>query len=171
MVSAPSSMSSMALPSLCGLQHYLPWHQPPSVVLPMRLCNFPQVAHTQCPMASAHVVFVFLVPVLSPAVSGDAHVPGSPVALTPVTFTSEFPVALTVASAPPLSRAPLASAPLSPEFHVTSSPRTSEPLPSQSPTCLGHPVHIPRAGSRTTCPKSCTPATPTSVVAPLWPPA
>ncbi|XP_068835701.1 shiftless antiviral inhibitor of ribosomal frameshifting protein isoform X2 [Capricornis sumatraensis] len=47
----------------------------------------------------------------------------------------------------------------------------SEPLPPQSPMCLGRPVRTPRAESRTTCPKSCTPATSTSAVAPLWPPA
>ncbi|XP_006044499.1 shiftless antiviral inhibitor of ribosomal frameshifting protein isoform X2 [Bubalus bubalis] len=41
----------------------------------------------------------------------------------------------------------------------------------ESPTCLGRPVRTPRAESRTTCPKSCTPATFTSAVAPLWPPA
>ncbi|KAI2588594.1 shiftless antiviral inhibitor of ribosomal frameshifting, partial [Homo sapiens] len=41
----------------------------------------------------------------------------------------------------------------------------------ESPTCLGHPVLTPRAGSRTTCPKCSTPATLTLAVAPLWPPA
>ncbi|XP_023373845.1 repressor of yield of DENV protein isoform X2 [Otolemur garnettii] len=35
----------------------------------------------------------------------------------------------------------------------------------ESPMCLGHPVRTPRAGSRITCPKSSTPATPISAVA------
>ncbi|XP_008764200.1 shiftless antiviral inhibitor of ribosomal frameshifting protein homolog isoform X2 [Rattus norvegicus] len=39
----------------------------------------------------------------------------------------------------------------------------------ESPTCLGPPVPIPRAGSRITSPKSCTLATPTSAAAPQWP--
>nr|KAF6400481.1 hypothetical protein HJG63_001750 [Rousettus aegyptiacus] len=57
------------------------------------------------------------------------------------------------------------------ESHVTSCPWTLEPFPPQSPTCLERPAHTRRVGSRTTCPKLYTPATPTSAVAPLWPPA
>lgn len=39
----------------------------------------------------------------------------------------------------------------------------------ESPMCLGPPAPTPRAVSRTTSPKCCTRATPTSAAAPRWP--
>lgn len=165
---APPSTSSTVLHLLASRSvlegvpphTHLPWHQPPSMFSPIRLCGFTLMTHIRVSYGlSPCSLSVFLAPVLSSVVSGDAHDPGSPVASTSMTSTSALEP---VASAPPLPQStPWPPAPGG----------GSEPLPPQSPTCLGRPVHTPRAESRTTCPKSCTPATSTSAVAPLWPPA